>query len=247
MDMISTLVDVYLLNYGTGENNKIVTSIDYGADGRWNFSPFTKGAYACDCARSEILYDRHPYYLLPCNEGANQILLKVTLSGKKEQIIYQEELLEEDDKTNKIMREINDLTPYLPELQEFKEKGLYLPEGASQTKPLPLLDEHGKPVKTGKVKKLTKAQTREALRNQAFKLRVLTINKWLDDAMIKLLPKWAVKLVRRLPQYRHIVLKFFIINVSIVHSNRPVPFGSDLVTIKCFFKTYDEVRFVWEK
>ena len=148
-----------------------------------------------------------------------------------------------------LMKEIEDLTPYLSELQEFKEKGLFLPEGTTgEKKPQPIFDHLGKRIdSSSKKKKKTKAETRRELYAKAFKLRVLVINKWLDERFAELLPKWAIKAIRRWPQYRHIILKLFLISVSIVHKDRPKPYGSDKVVIKCFFSKYDEVNFVWEK
>lgn len=155
------------------------------------------------------------------------------------------------DKQKKIMKEIEDLTPHLAELQEFKERGLYLsPEtAAAQGKTFrPIFDEHGKRIDSkAKEKKKTNTEKRRELRDKAFKIRVLAINKHLDEQFGMMFPKWAIKIIRKYPQLRPLIMKIFFTKVEITHIKNPVPFGSDIVTITCFWSKYSETKFIWEK
>lgn len=150
----------------------------------------------------------------------------------------------EDDKQKKIMKEIENLTPYLTELQEFKENGLFLPESA-KNKHTPIFDQHGK--RLNKEKRKSKNELRKEEAEKALKIRVLAINKWLDERFQVLFPKWITGLIRKHPRYRGLLLNLMFTKVEIRHKSRPVPYGSDLITIKCFWSKYDEVKFVWEK
>jgi len=156
--------------------------------------------------------------------------------------------MDANGKQKKIMKEIENLTPYLSELQEFKERGLFLPPNTPGNAPRPIFDEQGRRIDSAsKEKRKTKAEEKAELRAKAFKVRVLAINKWLDDRFDELYPHWAIKFIRKYPHRRGWIMAFFFTKVEIVHSSRPVPFGSDIVTIKCFWAKYNEVKFVWEK
>jgi len=157
--------------------------------------------------------------------------------------------LEGEDKQKKIMKEIEDLTPYLSELQEFKENGLFLPPGTKGAEqPQPIYNEQGMRIdKSSKVRRKTKAEAKTELDAKALKMRVMAINKWLDERFSELFPKWALGVIRNRPWTRSWILKLFFTKVEIVHTPRPVPYGADLVTIKCAWTKYSEVRFVWEK
>ena len=50
----------------------------------------------------------------------------------------------EDERKKKIMKEIKELTPYVTELQEFKEDGLFKP--SDNGTPKPVVDKEGKPL-----------------------------------------------------------------------------------------------------
>lgn len=153
----------------------------------------------------------------------------------------------QNDKEKKIMKEIEQLTPYLAELQEFKENGLYLPGNTTASNKItPIFDEQGKRIDTKK-KKQSNAQKRTELREKALKVRILAINKHLDDVMADLFPASAIWLIRKWPWMRPIVMKMLFTSVGIVRNPNPKPLGSDVVTVKCFWTTYSEVKFVWEK
>jgi len=250
MDLTTTLVDISLRNMGTGESCTFRTTLDYDKHGVWDYRPFADGQLSCDCVRSSMLYEKNKLYDLPCNIGPNIIIIEnISLSNIPNSTFYKEELVEGEDKQKKILKEIDDLAPYLSELQEYKEKGLFLPEGTTdENKSQPIYDGQGNRIDSAsKKKRQTKEEIRRELNAKAFKLRILVINKWLDDQFSGLLPKWAIKSIRRWPQYRHVILKLFFVKVSIAHKDRPVPFGSDKVEIRCLFAMYSEVNFVWQK
>lgn len=153
----------------------------------------------------------------------------------------------DEKKQRKIMKEIEALTPYTAELQEFKEKGLFITPSDAGAKCEPIIYNRDGRRCDSKAKRKTNAQERKELREKAVKLRILTINKWLDGQFGILFPTWAIRLIRRFPQLRPFVLKALFTKVEIVHKNNPRPFGSDLITITCFWSKYAEVNFVWEK
>ena len=150
------------------------------------------------------------------------------------------------ERQKKIMKEIEDLTPYTAELQEFKQRGLFVPPGTAGAKrPRPIFDANGKRIDSAKRKSAPPKE--KELRDKFMKMRVLKINQWLDERFTELFPKWAMWLLRRYPRLRPFMLRVFFTKVEISRSNIPKPFGADLVRIICFWSKYAEVRFVWEK
>ena len=75
--MEQTLIDIHLINLGTGEKNIITTLLEYTHDGFWDYVDYAEGPCACDCVRSNMLYEKNPLYELPCNHGLNTILIEM--------------------------------------------------------------------------------------------------------------------------------------------------------------------------
>lgn len=151
-----------------------------------------------------------------------------------------------EEKEQKILKELEGLTPYITELQEFKRNGLFVSPEAAKAQDAPIINTNGKRIDSG-AKRKSNASKRRELNRKAALLRILQINKWLDTQLSELLPRWVINLIRRYPQTRPFLLRLFLTKIQITHNPRPVPFGSDRVTIICFWAVYSEVNFVWEK
>jgi len=179
---------------------------------------------------------------------------------------------EKGEDWSKFMKEMNELGPALRDDVEKGANGLYAADGSSfKPAPAEITGPNGELLITKEKLEAQEKKRQKNLKKRAKKkipgydkeiggmpLHVLKrvqkmapfvtankqkfINKWFDEEMLKLLPKWCVKRIGKkgkMPWY------LWFIKLKIQHVSDPLPWGQDFLAIYVFGKPHARTNFLW--